>query len=236
MALLRRSAERLTAEFGAAPCCGRRRATSCQPAATASSRRFGFAPDASSAGDQLAEDHFWRRSRIDADIAPPSKMVVAWVSSPAPLPSNASTQSIRRSGTAQSPPRATPRPSLRLRGRFRSGRFSGLPAAEPAPHGDVPVPSERTVSNDHVDCVRTVSKKICGHIESTFAHGEGKWGPVGKIAIDERRLGSLKFRSVERSPAATALARPTQPTTFGSPAYSPHFARRPPARSRLRRA
>ena len=171
MALLRRSAERSTVEFGSAPCCSRRRATSCQPAATASSRRFGSAPAASRIaarifseqllhprrvsqvgrradvylrlpGDQM--DLFWRRSRIGADIAPPSKMVVAWVSSPAPLSSNASTQSIRRSGTAQSPPRATPRPSFRLRGRFRSGPLNGLPAAEPARHGDVPGPSERT--------------------------------------------------------------------------------------------
>ena len=182
MALLRRSAERSTAEFGSAPCCSRRRATSCQPAATASSRRFGSAPAASRIstisrcpraaarifseqllhprrvsqvgrradvylrlpGDQMVEDLFWRRSRIGADIAPPSKMVVAWVSSPGPLSSNASTQSIRRSGTAQSPPRATPRPSFRLRGRFRSGHLNGLPAAEPARHGYVPVPSERT--------------------------------------------------------------------------------------------
>ena len=48
-------------------------------------------------------------------------------------------------------------------------------------------PNEPIV-NDHVDCARTVSKKICGRIESTFAHGEVKSGPVGKVAIDERRL------------------------------------------------
>ena len=70
MALLRRSAERSTVEFGSAPCCSRRRATSCQPAATASSRRFGSAPAASRIAARIFSEQLLHPRRVSPSRTP----------------------------------------------------------------------------------------------------------------------------------------------------------------------